>query len=68
MKVLMSRLAAVCVTGQAPGRLMCVITPAGFEGFFEEIGALSPQEQQDIPRVMEMAEKFGLEFLPPPDA
>ena len=29
--------------GQTPGRLMCVITPAGFEGFFEEIGALSPQ-------------------------
>jgi quercetin dioxygenase-like cupin family protein len=22
--------------GQTPGRLMCVITPAGFEGFFEE--------------------------------
>ena len=27
--------------GKTPGRLMCVITPAGFEGFFEEIGALS---------------------------
>ena len=52
--------------GQTPGRLMCVITPAGFEGFFEEIGALSPQQQQDIPRVMEIAKKFGLEILPPP--
>jgi hypothetical protein len=30
---------------------------------FEEIGALSPQQQQDIPRVMEIAKKFGLEFL-----
>ena len=50
--------------GQTPGRLMCVITPAGFEGFFEEIGALSPQQQQDIPRVMEIAKKFGLEILP----
>jgi hypothetical protein len=27
-----------------------------------------PQQQQDIPRVMEMAKKFGLEFLPPPGA
>ena len=54
--------------GKAPGRLMCVITPAGFEGFFEEIGALSPQQQQDIPRVMEIAKKFGLEILPPPGA
>jgi len=54
--------------GQTPGRLMCVITPSGFEGFFEEIGAMSPQQQQDIPRVMEIAKKFGLEFLPPPSA
>ncbi len=52
--------------GQTPGRLMCVITPSGFEGFFEEVGAMSPQQQQDIPRVMEIAKKFGLEFLPPP--
>ena len=29
--------------GQTPGRLMCVITPSGFEGFFEEIGAMSPR-------------------------
>lgn len=54
--------------GRTPGRLMCVITPAGFEGFFEEIGALSPQQQQDIPRVLEIAKKFGLEILPPPGA
>jgi hypothetical protein len=45
---------------------MCVITPAGFEGFFEEIGALSPHEQQDIPRVLEIGKKYGLEFPPPP--
>jgi len=57
-----------CYLGQKPGRLMCVITPAGFEGFFEEIGALSPQQQADIPRVMEIAKKFGLEILPPPGA
>jgi quercetin dioxygenase-like cupin family protein len=51
--------------GQTPGRLMCVITPAGFERFFEEIGAMSPQQQQDIPRVMGIGEKYGLEILPP---
>ena len=54
--------------GQTPGRLMCTITPAGFEGFFEEIGALSPQQQQDILHVIEIATKFGLEILPPPGA
>jgi quercetin dioxygenase-like cupin family protein len=35
--------------GQTTGRLMCVITPSGFEEFFEEIGAMSPQPPQDIP-------------------
>src|SRR5438128_2636919 len=48
--------------GKPPGRLMCIITPAGFEGFFESISALSPQEQQDIPRVLDIAQKFGLEI------
>ena len=52
--------------GQTPGRLMCVITPAGFEEFFEVVGALTPQQQQDIPRVITIAKEFGLEFLPPP--
>jgi quercetin dioxygenase-like cupin family protein len=54
--------------GTTMGKLMCVITPSGFEGFFEEIGAMSPQQQLDIPRVMEIAKKFGLEFLPLPGA
>jgi quercetin dioxygenase-like cupin family protein len=54
--------------GQTPGRLMCVITPAGFEGFFEAVGALTPEQQQDIPRVIAIAKEFGLEFLPPPPA
>ena len=54
--------------GQTPGRLMCVITPAGFEEFFEEIAALNPDEQRNIPRVVEIAEKHGMEILPPPSA
>jgi hypothetical protein len=32
--------------------------------FFGKIGVMSPQQQQDIPRGMEIAKKFGLEFLP----
>src|SRR5262249_15852207 len=51
--------------GKTPGRLMCVITPAGFEGFFEEIDALTAQQQQDLPRVLEIAKKYGLEIPPP---
>jgi hypothetical protein len=45
--------------------LMCVITPAGFERFFEAVGALTPEQQQDIPRVLGIAKEFGLEILPP---
>ena len=30
----------------------------------EEIGALSPPQQQDIPRVIEIGKKYGLEFPP----
>lgn len=52
--------------GSTPGRLMCFITPAGFEGFFEEINSLSPEQQQDIPKVLEIASRYGLEILPPP--
>ncbi len=52
--------------GRAPGRLMCVITPAGFEGFFEAIDTLSPEQQKDIPRVTAIARQFGMEILPPP--
>jgi len=54
--------------GKTPGRLMCVITPAGFEGFFEQVGGLSAQQQQDIPGILEIAKKFRLEILPPPGA
>src|SRR5438874_7957704 len=54
--------------GQTPGRLMWVIMQSGFERFFEEIGALSPQQQQDTPRVIEIGKKYGLEILPPSGA
>jgi hypothetical protein len=29
---------------------------------------MSPRQPQDMPRVMEIAKKFGLEILPPPGA
>lgn len=51
-----------CVS-QTTGKLSVVLTPPGFENFFAEIGAMSQQEQQDIPRVMEIAKGYGLEIL-----
>jgi len=54
-----------CIS-KTPGRLSVALTPAGFEQFFEAIGEMTPQEQQNIPRVIEIGGKFGLEILPPP--
>lgn len=51
--------------GSVPGLLLIAITPAGFEEFFEEIGAL-PAQEQVISRVVETGARFGLEFPPPP--
>lgn len=56
-----------CVS-KSGGRLSVVLTPAGFEDFFAEIGALSLPQQQDIPRVIEIGKKYGLEILTPPGA
>jgi quercetin dioxygenase-like cupin family protein len=53
--------------GRTDGHLMVTLTPAGFEEFFEEVGALTPQ-QQEIPRVIEIGKRYGLEILPPPGA
>ena len=50
--------------GLTMGKLLLTITPAGFEGFFEEVGAMSA-EQQEIPKVIAIGKKYGLEFLPP---
>ena len=35
---------------------------------FTQKSARNAQQPQDIPRVMQMAKKFGLEFLPPSGA
>jgi quercetin dioxygenase-like cupin family protein len=48
-----------------PGRLLVLITPAGFEGFFEEIHQLSAQGPPDLSTAMGVAQKYGLEFLLP---
>ena len=49
--------------GSTSGRLLCVITPSGFEEFFERVGALTAAQQQEISRVLEISREFGLEML-----
>lgn len=49
--------------GDTPGRILLIAVPAGIENWFEEVAALA---QQEIPTVIELGKKYGLEFLPPP--
>jgi quercetin dioxygenase-like cupin family protein/tetratricopeptide (TPR) repeat protein len=49
--------------GTSPSKVLVVITPARFVGFFEEVDALAkPTPEQ----AMELGKKYGLTFLPPP--
>jgi len=54
--------------GKTPGRIVTVISPAGFEGFFAEVFALPPAERGDMAKVAAIGAKYRLEFLalPPP--
>jgi quercetin dioxygenase-like cupin family protein len=42
------------------GRMLVVISPAGFEDFFIDASGVT-----DVARVVEIAKKYGLEILPP---
>ena len=48
--------------GTTTGRLLITLTPAGLEDFFVAVGALTREEQGDLPRVMALAAEFGMEF------
>jgi mannose-6-phosphate isomerase-like protein (cupin superfamily) len=48
--------------GEEPARLLEVITPAGFEGYFERLAeVLSSDGPPDLERVQDMAAAYGLD-------
>lgn len=58
--------------GTEPGRMLALVTPAGIEGFFEEVGeeatdASSPPRfgPEEIERLLAAAPRYGIEMLPP---
>jgi len=54
------------VVGQAEARMLCVTTPAGFEGFVEELSEPAPPAgPPDMARLMDVARRYGLEILGP---
>ncbi len=55
--------------GTGPARYLILLSPAGYEGYFAEVGALlreSPAGPPDRERVLAIARRYGHEFTGPP--
>ena len=59
------------VVGSAPSRFLILVTPGGFEGFVAGLGqpmaeAIIPAPTEpDMPKLMKLAQQFGIEILGP---
>lgn len=59
--------------GATPARMLGMVAPGGFEGFFEEVGepatdpSKPPEGPPDVEKVLATAPKYGLEIPPPPE-
>lgn len=51
--------------GDTVGRIICICQPGGFEQLFLDVVAEKLQVPGDIPRIVELAERYELEFLGP---
>jgi len=54
------------VIGGKPGRNLAILTPGGFEGFFLEAAERNLTIPDQMPEVIELAARYGLEFTGPP--
>jgi quercetin dioxygenase-like cupin family protein len=52
--------------GDAPGRLLIVTTPGGYETFFWDVDHVCASGQPDLAAVEEVAARHGVEFTGPP--
>lgn len=57
--------------GDGVGRLLTLVVPAGLDRFFEEAGEpgtdiSTPPGPPDVEKLLQTAERYGLEFPPPP--
>lgn len=51
--------------GRVPARMIEVISPAGFEGFFREMVGMTAQGRPDPDELARLGEKYGLPFAQP---
>lgn len=61
------------VSDDGPCTMLVITTPSGFDRFVAEVGSrtattdrLPEPSQPDIPRLIEIAGRYGIEFPPPP--
>lgn len=54
------------VTSDTPSRHLVILTPGGFEGFFYDMAAAQCRIPEDMPTVLESAERHGLRLNGPP--
>ncbi len=54
------------VAGELPARMLTMMTPGGFEGFFAEMAKHRCRIPEDMDQVAEIGEQFNLTFTGPP--
>jgi quercetin dioxygenase-like cupin family protein len=52
--------------GSSPGRLLVMITPSGFEGFFREVSQRGLSAPRDMSEINAVADQYSLKFVGPP--
>lgn len=54
------------VVGSDPARMLVMMTPGGFEGFFAEVAARNLKAPENMPEIAEIGARYHLEFVGPP--
>ena len=54
--------------GAGEGQLLITMTPGGAEGFFIEVERQGLHPSRDMPRIVEIAARYNMEFVGPPPA
>jgi mannose-6-phosphate isomerase-like protein (cupin superfamily) len=54
--------------GPSEGQLLITLTPGDGDGFFIEVERLGLNPSRDMPQIVEIAGRYGLEFVGPPPA
>ncbi len=56
---------ALKAAGTAPAKMLMVVTPAGFEQFFDELAELTAIPPYDFDQVQTLFEKYGMKIVEP---